>query len=147
MTDIVIVIPPCNRCGSTNVGTGGKCPTSGKQRYKCRDCGRLFVEHNRIMPTIEEIQRAMERDKSIQQIAEFYDISDSAIYAKLRSHGIPSPQRVRPKTRWTIDRVEELRSMVSQGIPLNTIADHYGLTRLGLQNVLREHGIKAKRGS
>ena len=137
--------PPCNRCGSANVGTGGTCPTSGKQRYKCRDCSRLFVEHNRHIPSIEEIQLAIERDKTIAQIAEFYDITDSAIYVKLKQHNIPAPQRPKP-SKWD-DRIETVRAMIADDVPLQTIADQYGICRSRLRLILSQYGIQANRGS
>lgn len=66
----------CNECGSTNVRKEGR-TSYGKQKYKCKDCGRQGVDFtedetkNIIMTKSECTDK---KGLSLQQLREKYDV-------------------------------------------------------------------------
>lgn len=97
-------MPACPTCSSSSTVKNGRIH-NGKQRFKCRDCGRQFIEQ----PTKKVIEQAtrdlidrllLERI-SLAGIARAAQVSEQWLqtYVNEKYAGVPRSVQVNPKNR------------------------------------------------
>jgi insertion element IS1 protein InsB len=108
----------CPNCGSNDINKNGT-TRHGNQNYKCRDCGRQFVEHpkwKRISDdTKSTIQRMLLEKISLAGIARSLQVSESWLQQYVNAYYKTVPQQVhvqpKPRKRLTV-QMDELWSFV-----------------------------------
>ena len=108
----------CPTCGSHDISKNGT-TRRGKQNYKCRDCGRQFVENPQWRPKQKELKEDVERlllEKiPLAGIARVLNISESGLQKQVNAHyeAVPQTLNVLPKrkTKLTVE-MDELWSFV-----------------------------------
>lgn len=108
----------CPNCGSDDIVKNGT-TRRGKQNYKCRDCGRQFVENpqwKRIPPDSKAtIHRLLLERISLAGIARAMQVSINWLQRYVNAHYATIPQRVHvlPKARQRLNvQMDELWSFV-----------------------------------
>jgi transposase-like protein len=90
-------MPTCPGCTSTKTVKNGHIH-NGKQRFKCRDCGRQFVEHPRkkVIPseTRELIDRLLLERISLAGIARATQVSEPWLQAYVNQKYAQVPRQV-----------------------------------------------------
>jgi transposase-like protein len=80
----------CYHCGSERVNKSGK-TRNGKQRFKCRACGRSLREdrqtHGYSLERKEEILRAYEERTSLRGLTRIFGVSRQTVTAWLKKSG------------------------------------------------------------
>jgi insertion element IS1 protein InsB len=108
----------CSNCGSNDINKNGT-TRHGNQNYKCRDCGRQFVENpkwKRISDNIKStIKRLLLEKIPIAGIARSLQISESWLQQYVNAYYVTIPQHVqvqpKPQKRLTV-QMDELWSFV-----------------------------------
>ena len=97
-------MPSCPSCHSDQVVKNGSIHT-GKQKYKCKICGRQFVEDPRFRPISEEtkalIDRLLLEKISLAGIARAVGVSETWLqdYVNKKYEEVPRQVHVRSKKR------------------------------------------------
>lgn len=98
-------MPKCPECDGTEVVKNGRIHT-GKQRFKCQQCGRQFVEHpsKKVIDaaTRELIDRLLLERISLAGIARAAQVSEPWLqdYINKKYAGVPRQVQVSPKKRY-----------------------------------------------
>lgn len=108
----------CPTCGSDDIMKNGT-TRRGKQNYKCRDCGRQFVENPQWKPkdkdTCALIDRLLLEKIPLAGIARVMGVSESWLqhYVNAVYETVPQQVEVTPKTQQRLDvQMDELWSFV-----------------------------------
>jgi len=111
-------MPTCPTCASTHTVKNGRIH-NGKQRFKCRDCGRQFVEHPTKKVIDKEtwslIDRLLLEKIPLAGIARAVQISEQWLqnYVNHKYAAVPRQVQVRPKKRGRLTiQCDELWSFV-----------------------------------
>src|SRR5512146_3222921 len=103
-TKIVLVMPACPSCESSQTVKNGHIH-NGKQRFKCRDCGRQFIE-NPTKKVIDQatrdlIDRLLLERISLAGIARATQVSEQwfQTYVNEKYAQVPRQVQVTPKKR------------------------------------------------
>ena len=84
---MVTITLHCLHCGSADIVKNGHAP-NGKQKYRCRACGRQSREHPtpRVTPEArrEEILRASQERSSLRGLARTFQVSRNTISAWIK---------------------------------------------------------------
>ncbi len=97
-------MPACPQCQSNHTVKNGRIH-NGKQRFKCKACGRQLIEHptqQRVTPEqIALIDRLLLEHLSQAAIARVAQVSESWIesYVAVQAGRIPRQAQVRPKKK------------------------------------------------
>jgi transposase-like protein len=88
MEDMSTRTANCCHCGSTNTIRHGYTAKSKKQRYRCHDCGRCFVE-DPASPAYdparkEEILRAYHERTSLRGVSRIFGVSRNTVSSWLK---------------------------------------------------------------
>ena len=93
---MVVIVLRCAHCESTTIVKNGHAP-NGKQKYRCRACGRqsrdnptphVTSEHRR-----EEILHAYQERSSLRGVARTFKVSRSTVTAWLKKSSLPPATR------------------------------------------------------
>ncbi|MBD1995680.1 IS1 family transposase [Leptolyngbya sp. FACHB-541] len=108
----------CPTCGSTDIKKNGT-TRRGKQNYRCRDCGRQFVEDPQWKPksadTKAMIDRLLLERISLAGIARVMQVAEAWLqgYANATYEAVPQQVEVIPKAQQRLDvQMDELWSFV-----------------------------------
>src|SRR5918996_543338 len=102
---MVIITLDCPHCGSSDIVKNGHAPT-GKQKYRCRSCGRQSRENPtpHVTPEArrEEIRRASQERGSLRGLARTFKVSRNTISAWIKKvAGLPPlSSTLVPATSW-----------------------------------------------
>jgi transposase-like protein len=101
-----IAQPPCPACDSTRIVKNGKIH-NGKQNFKCRDCGRQFVQDPQSKridePTKTLIDKLLLEKIPLAGIARVVDVSEPWLqnYVNAKYERVPREVKVQPKKKGT----------------------------------------------
>lgn len=104
-------MPVCPACSSSQTVKNGRIH-NGKQRFKCRDCGRQFVEHPTKkmidLATRELIDRLLLERISLAGIARVTQVSEQWLqtYVNAKDAQLSRPVQVPPPEKTTHDSRE-----------------------------------------
>ena len=108
----------CPTCGSHDISKNGT-SHRGKQNYKCRDCGRQFVEDPQWQPKSKEtkalVNRLLEEKISLAGIARATEVSESWLqgHANATYEAVSKTTEVLPKPQGPLRvQMDELWSFV-----------------------------------
>jgi len=108
----------CPTCGSHDISKNGT-SHRGKQNYKCRDCGRQFVENPQWQPkpkeTKELVNRLLHEKIPLAGIARATETSESWVQGQANAtyEAVPQVAEVVPKPKGSLKvQVDELWSLV-----------------------------------
>jgi insertion element IS1 protein InsB len=108
----------CPTCGSDDIVKNGT-TRRGKQNYKCRDCGRQFVENPQWKPIDPDRQEMIDRllleRVAIAGIARVAEVSESWLqdYVNQCYEAVPRTAEVEPKVKGALQvQMDELWSFV-----------------------------------
>ena len=115
--------PSCPFCQSVSVVKNGS-TRHGKQNYKCRDCGRQFVENpqwqrasERAQNTYDLLERLLLEKIPLAEIARVLKVSERCLqrYVNHKYENVPLQVEIQPKPqrRLTI-QMDELWSFVDE---------------------------------
>ena len=89
----------CPKCKATHIVKNGKTHSTGKQNYKCRECGRQFVEQPQkkyiSQETWAQIDDLLKKKLSLREIARVTGISGTWLQAYV--NGLYKKQSLEPK--------------------------------------------------
>lgn len=97
-------LPPCPACSSSHVVRNGRIH-NGKQNFKCRDCGRQFVQEpqNKVIDqgTKDLIDRLLLEKIPLAGIARVTGVSEPWLqsYVNAKYEAVPKVVKVRSKKR------------------------------------------------
>jgi len=87
---------------------------------------------------VAELEAAWKEGRTVAELARFYGVSEATIRTimkRLRRYGGDVARRNTPSD-WTPERVAELEHLWAQGEATSAIADHFGITRGRLNNLV-----------
>ena len=92
----------CPSCESKKIVKNGKIH-NGKQNYKCRDCGRQFVEHRQqkiiTQPTKDLIDKLLLEKLPLSGIARVAEVSETWLQSYVNAKYESIPKKVQVKTK------------------------------------------------
>ncbi len=103
----------CPSCGSNDINKNG-ITRHGNQNYKCRDCGRQFVENPKWRRIRDEMKQMIERmllEKiPLAGIARSLQVSESWLQQSVNGYYASVPQQieVQPKSQRLTVQMDEL---------------------------------------
>jgi len=99
---LLLTMPICPLCASSQTVKNGHIH-NGKQRFKCRDCGRQFVEHPRkkvIAPATRElIDRLLLERLSLAGIARATQVSEQWLQTYVNAKYAQVPRQVQVSSK------------------------------------------------
>ena len=99
---MVVIVLRCAHCQSTDIVKNGHAP-NGKQKYRCRACGRQSRDnptpHITPVERREEILRAYQERSSLRGVARTFKVSRSTVTTWLKKSRRPSATRNNPSSR------------------------------------------------
>ena len=112
----------CPTCGSHDISKNGT-TRRGKQNYKCRDCGRQFVDNPQWRPKHKELNESVERlllEKiPLAGIARVLKVSEAGLQKQVNAHyeSVARTLNVLPKRqgKLTVEMDETMVICGSQG--------------------------------
>lgn len=97
----------CNRCGSVNYCKSGY--ARGRQRYKCRDCGRHFTNaHGLGHPPIKQVQalQLYAENMGIRSISRHLGVSPATVVLWVRDRGQKLIEQLRQSIPKKVDSMD-----------------------------------------
>ena len=99
---MAVIFPSCPSCNSEQIVKNGKIH-NGKQNYKCRDCGRQFVENpqNKIIhqETKNLIDKLLLEKIPLAGIARVTDVSEPWLQNYVNNKYESIPQQIKVKVK------------------------------------------------
>ena len=100
--EFLVTMPTCPLCASSQTVKNGRIH-NGKQRFKCRDCGRQFVEHPSqkvIAPATRElIDRLLLERISLAGIARATQVSEQWLQTYVNEKYAQVPRQVQVSSK------------------------------------------------
>lgn len=145
----------CRYCNSFNLVKYGKHSTQGKQKYKCRDCGRQFVFDNDIHNRSYPIKKFNFEDE-LWDLRNFFpklDKTDKFIlsFAKVKPDSLKVI--IKKYCRYLLDNEYAVSSIFNQNrvfnnfsyfLEQNNVTENHWLTRNTILNYIRNRATQVK---